>query len=395
MIIGIVGKANVGKSTFFKALTLADVEIANYPFATIKPNEGVGFVRVECVDEELGVKCQPREGFCRAGFRFVPVKVIDVAGLVPGAHEGKGLGTQFLNDLNQADALIHVVDASGGTSEKGEPLPPGSRDPSLDVKFLEVELDFWYLDVLRRGWERFLRKVGAEHLSLAKAVSLQMSGLGVSEDVAKECLKGFPERLEAFSEEDLLMLARSLRKATKPILVAANKMDVPVSTANLQRLKEEFPDLLIIGVSAEAELALKEADKKGLIDYVPGSSSFKVLKPESLSKEQSKALSFLKAFLERRGSTGVQEALDKAVFQLLGFKAVFPGGVHKLEDSEGRVLPDCFLLPREATALDFAYKLHSDIGDNFVKAIDVKKKIPVGKEHVLNHRDVVEVMFKK
>src|SRR3989338_5626200 len=139
MLIGVVGKANVGKSTFFKAATLAEVEIANYPFATIKPNHGTGYVRVDCAEKFFNVKCNPRFGYCIEGIRFVPVDMLDVAGLVPGAHEGKGMGNQFLDDLRQADALIHVVDVAGTTNEKGEPITPGSYDPADDIKFLEEE----------------------------------------------------------------------------------------------------------------------------------------------------------------------------------------------------------------------------------------------------------------
>lgn len=151
MIVGIWGKANVGKSTFFKALTLADVEIANYPFATIKPNHGVGFVKVEDPAQQFGKVSNPRMGFVQGKNRFVPVEMIDVAGLVPGAHEGKGMGAQFLNDLNQAKVLIHVIDASGSTNEKGESVNPGSYDPIEDIKFLDIELDFWYLGILKKG----------------------------------------------------------------------------------------------------------------------------------------------------------------------------------------------------------------------------------------------------
>jgi len=154
MLIGIVGKANVGKSTFFKAATLAEVEIANYPFTTIKPNHGTGFVKVDCVDKEFNVKCNPRFGYCLDGKRFVPVDLLDVAGLVPGAHEGKGMGSEFLNDLNQADALIHIIDVSGSTNEKGEKVPILSYDPANDIKFLEKELDMWYLRLIEKGWEK-------------------------------------------------------------------------------------------------------------------------------------------------------------------------------------------------------------------------------------------------
>ena len=98
MLIGIVGKTNCGKSTFFKAATLANVEIANRPFVTLKPNQGIGFVKVECPEKQAGKKCSPNHGFCVNGERFIPIKLIDVAGLVPEAHLGKGRGNEFLDD---------------------------------------------------------------------------------------------------------------------------------------------------------------------------------------------------------------------------------------------------------------------------------------------------------
>ncbi len=186
MIIGIVGKANVGKSTFFKAMTLADIEIANYPFATIKPNHGIGFVRIECIDTFFKTQCNPREGFCMNHQRFVPVNVIDVAGLVPGAHEGKGMGNQFLDDLRQADALIHVIDCSGGTNENGEPIQPGTYAPENDVIFLEKELDHWYDGILKKGWEKFARVVQMEQKDVEKPLAKQLSGLGVNETHVKD-----------------------------------------------------------------------------------------------------------------------------------------------------------------------------------------------------------------
>ena len=152
MLIGFVGKPSSGKSTIFAAATLIDVARASYPFTTIEPNRGMGFVRVECVDKEFNVQCNPRSGFCVNHTRFVPVELLDVAGLVPGAHEGKGLGNKFLDDLRQADVLIHVVDASGSTNEKGEAVESGSHDPSKDVKFLEEELELWMLGILENNW---------------------------------------------------------------------------------------------------------------------------------------------------------------------------------------------------------------------------------------------------
>ena len=396
MIVGIVGKANVGKSTFFKAATLAEVEIANYPFATIKPNEGVGFVKVDCVDKEFNRQCNPRSGYCLKGKRFVPVQMIDVAGLVPGAHEGKGMGNQFLDDLRQADVLIHVIDVSGSTNEKGEPVQAGSYDPAEDVKFLEVELDMWYLGILKKGWEKFARTVVQEKREIHIALAKQLSGLGVNEEMVEDMIKELTlnkEKPNLWSAQELMRLAVALRKKTKPMIIACNKIDVSGAAENLQRLKQQFPDRLFVGCSAESELALREAAKAGLIEYLPGEKGFTVAEEGGLNDKQKNALQFMREnVLEKYHTTGVQDVLDRAVFELLGYIAIFPGGVGKLEDSEGRVLPDCFLLPPDSTALDFAYKLHTDFGKNFIRAIDVKSKMTVGKEHLLKHRDVVEIV---
>ncbi|MFH1649194.1 MAG: redox-regulated ATPase YchF [Candidatus Woesearchaeota archaeon] len=397
MLIGIVGKPSCGKSTFFKAATLAEVDIANYPFTTIKPNHAVGFVRVDCVDTFFKVQCNPRTGFCMKGKRFVPVDLIDVAGLVPGAHKGEGMGKEFLNDLNQADALIHVVDVSGSVNEKGEPVEPLSYDPVNDVRFLEEELDFWYLDILKKPWERFAKQIQMEHKEPIRAIAKQFSGLGADENMIKELVRKsglFEKQLASWTDEDLMSFASALRRATKPMIIAANKVDIPGAKDNFERLKKEFPDYIIVPCSAEAELALKEASKHEFIDYVPGSSSFEPKK--EMSEKQLAALNFLKtSILEPFGSTGVQKVLETVTFDVLKFFPVFPGGMNKLADQYGNILPDCFLMKPGTTALDFAYKLHTDFGKNFVKAMDVRKRMPVGKDHVLNYGDVIEIMSSK
>lgn len=394
MLIGIVGKPNCGKSTFFKATTLANVEIANYPFATIKPNKGIGFVKVECASKFFGVTPNPRTGYVVDHQRFVPVDVIDVAGLVPGAHEGKGMGLEFLNDLNQADALIHVIDVSGSTNEKGEPVDVGSYDPAEDIKFLDRELTYWYLNIMSKVWDKFSRSVSQTNSDPVIALHKQFSGLGANEDMIKNILseKKLDPILTKWTDEDKLNFADELRKRTKPILIVANKVDVKGGWENFERLKKEFSDYIIVPASAATELALKEASKQGVISYVPGSSSFEVLK--DLNEKQQKGIEFIESFLEKYKTTGVQEALNNAVFKLLEYIYVFPGGANKLGDKDGNILPDCFLLPKDSTALDFAYYIHSDIGDNFIKAIDVKSKRTIGKEHVLKSGDVLEIMNK-
>jgi len=328
----------------------------------------------------------------------VPVELLDVAGLVPGAHEGKGMGNQFLDDLNQADVLIHIIDVSGSTNEKGDSVPSLSYDPANDIKFLEHELDMWYLRLMEKGWDRFARTVNQERPELNKAVAKQLSSLRVTEKLIEGVIQKL--RLEQdimkWDRNALLKIATELRIITKPMLIACNKIDVKGADENFERLKKEFPQLLLVACSAETELALREAAKHGFIKYIPGDSNFEIVDEEKLNEKQKNALNFIRAeVLDKYGSTGVQKVLDIAVFELLKYIAIFPGGVNKLADQHGNIIPDCFLMPSHSTALDFAFKLHTDIGNHFIKAIDVKTKRPVGKEYILKHRDVIEIVTSK
>jgi ribosome-binding ATPase len=393
MLIGIVGGPNRGKSTFFKACTLANVLIANYPFATIEPNKGFGFVKIDDAAKDFGKVANPRTGYIANGKRFVPVELLDVAGLVPGAHEGKGRGMDFLNDLNMADALIQVIDVSGSVTIEGEPTKPGTTDPAEDIRFLEIELDHWYMRILNNGWDRFARQVHQTHEKVPRAIAKQLSGVKVTEDLVQEAMKALhlPEGIMDWNQEQIYHFSRYLRKKTKPMIIAANKIDVAGAMDNLHRLQKEFPDYRIIGCSAEIELALKEASKAGLITYIPGERHFAVNYPEKLNEKQQKAVDFMKQFLEKHDS-GVQTVLDTLVFDVLGYIAIHPGGVNNLVDSKGNCLPDCFLMPPGTTALDFAFRLHTDFGNKFIRAVDVRTKLPRGKDHVLKHLDVVEIV---
>jgi len=397
MLIGIVGKPSSGKSTFFKAATLADVAIAAYPFTTIEPNEGVGYVRIKCVEDFFKVKCMPKHGFCIDGQRFVPVRLLDVAGLVPGAHEGKGLGNQFLDDLNPADVFIHVVDAAGATNEKGEAVAVGSHDPCKDVLFLEEELNLWYVGVFKRSWQKFAR-IPAENKE--KVIAAQFSGLGVTIEMVKKAVAKLnltEKNLREWSEEeDVTKLAIELRQLSKPIIIAANKMDLSSAKVNVERMKKQFPNHVIVPCSAESELALREAAKADLIKYIPGDNKFQILHPEKLSEKQKKALEFVeKKILGEWGKTGVQDCLNTAVFDFLKYVPVYTGGIGKLSDAEGRILPDVFLMPPGATAYNFAEKIHSDLAAGFIKAINVKTRQVVGREYKLQTCDVINIVSSK
>jgi len=392
MLLGLVGKPSVGKSTFFKAATLAEVEIASYPFTTIKANHGVGYVKVDCIDKELGVKCMPKHGFCIDGNRFVSVDLMDVAGLVPGASEGKGLGNQFLDDLRQADAFIHIVDASGTTDIEGKPTK--DYDICKDVEFLEEELDTWYFNILKKVWKSFARKTELEDTSFSDSVAKQFSGLKVIEDDVKDVLRklSFEERPSKWKDEQIRKFASELRKLSKPMILAANKCDVGGAKENISKMKKEFPDLIIVECSADSELALREATKANLIKYIPGEKDFEIV--GDLNDKQKQALDKIKKNVLDvfEFGTGVQEVLNRAVFDLLKYIAIFPAGATKLADSKGNILPDCFLLPGGSTALDFAYFLHTDFGKGFIKAIDARSKRALGKDYKLKNRDALEIV---
>ena len=392
MLLGLVGKPSCGKSTFFKAATLAEVEIASYPFTTIKPNHGIGYVRVECIDKEFNTQCNPNKGFCISHQRFVSIDLMDVAGLVPGASEGKGLGNQFLDDLREADAFIHIIDASGKTDILGKQTE--GHDPCEDIKFLEEELDAWYHNILSRVWKGFVRKAELEDAKFSEAVAKQFSGLKVKEEQVKKVLLklALPEKPSGWNENQLKNFASELRKISKLMIIAANKCDDEDAAGNIENLKNNFKEHLIIPCSADSELALRQATKSGLIEYIPGERDFKILK--EITGQQKQALDNIKKnVLEKfEFGTGVQQILNTAVFDLLKYIAIFPGSPNKLKDSKGRILPDCFLLPYGSTALDFAYHLHTDFGKNFIRAIDARTKMAWGKEHILKHRDILEII---
>jgi len=396
MLIGIVGKPNVGKSTFFKASTLAEVAIASYPFTTIKANEGVGFVKVKNSQIELEGEPKPNHGFCIEGWRFIPVKLLDVAGLVPGAHKGKGLGNKFLDDLRQADVLIQVVDISGMTDEEGKPTK--DYDPAKDIKFLQEEIDKWFYGIIGQDWKMLLRKIQVTEAKPIEELANKFSGLKITEDMIKRAIKNcaLTDEFASWSDDDLFYFVQELRKLSKPIIVAANKCDISNTKDNLEKLKTEFPKTIIIPCSAESELALREAARDNKIKYVPGANEF-IIQDDKLNEKQKKALEFVKErILNIYGSTGVQECLNAAVFKLLKYIVVYPvENENHFTDARGNVLPDAFLMPTGSTAIDLAYTIHTDIGNAFVAAIDAISHKRLAKNYQLKNGDIIRIMTSK
>src|SRR6056297_3161934 len=387
--IGLVGKPSVGKSTFFNAATMNAVPEGAYPFTTIDPSMGEAYVRVDCAAPEFEHSCTPNHGYCDDGIRYVPIKLVDVAGLVPGAHEGKGLGNQFLSDLNETDVLVHVVDFSGTTDMEGEATE--DHDPREDVDFLENELDMWYLDILEKGIERYRSGYEGEEQEIEVDLAEQMSAFRTNKDEIKQVILSLDLELdpETWDAEDRERLAREIRIRTKPMIVAANKMDTPEAQANYEEITSdpEYDHLTIVPASAHAEKALKQADEQGAVEYRPGASEFEIV--ADLSDEQEQGLEQIRSFVTEFEGTGVQGAIETALFEEFGAIAVFPGAESPQDD--GTFLQDCFVLPEGATAEEFAYFLHTDIGDGFLHGHDARSGRQIGADHELDHRDVVEI----
>ncbi|UCC58111.1 MAG: redox-regulated ATPase YchF [Candidatus Bathyarchaeum sp.] len=396
--LGIVGKPNTGKSTFFSAATLIPVDIGNYPFTTIKPNRGIGYLRTPCVHNEFNVEDDPKNSLCLDGIRLVPVELIDVAGLVPGAWKGRGLGNQFLDEIRKADALLHVVDAAGATDSEGRICKPGDHDPVKDVKFLETEITMWMNQILKKDWPKMARTTEAGKEDLISLLETRLSGLAIKRFHIIESLRKTDLNMDKptlWSNKDLIKFLNILRRISKPTLIAANKIDLPTAEENVERLKKL--GYTVVPCSAEAELALRRAGEKSLIDYRPGDCRLTIKTPEKLTEAQDRALTIIQEqILFKFGSTGVQAALNTAFFELLQMVAVYPvEDSEHLSDHKGRILPDVYLVPYGTTARQLAYIIHTELGESFIHAIDIRGKQRIGEDYVLKNRDVVSIVSAK
>jgi len=344
----------------------------------------MGYVRTDCACKELDVKCNPRNSVCINQQRFVPVELIDVAGLVPDAHLGKGLGNQFLDDLRNADVLIHVIDISGTTNDKGEETE--NYDPENDIKFLETEINLWFYDIIKRNWNKISGKVKYEGSDLLKGIVSAVSGLSISEHDVKSALGDMTLK----NDDELKEFVFKLREISKKILLFGNKIDKD-KDKNFERLSEKYD---IIPGFADGELALHLATKSGIIDYLPGDNDFKILK--NLNSCQEKAINFIRDNLQKHGRTGVQSAINKCIFEILHYIVVYPvEDENKFSDSKGNVLPDARIVRNDSTPVDLAYMVHTDIGKNFITAVNCKTKRNIGKNYVLKNNDVIKIVANK
>ncbi|QLG26984.1 redox-regulated ATPase YchF [Halorarum halophilum] len=386
--VALAGKPNAGKSTFYKAATMADVDVGNYPFTTIDPNRGVTHVRTECPCLDREERCGNEN--CSDGKRYVPVELLDVAGLVPGAHEGRGLGNQFLDALTDADVILQVVDAAGATNAEGEPVEVGEYDPVDEVDFVEEEMDQWLAGIVERNWESVERKSRSPDFDIDEALTDLLTGFGATERDVTEVLRDidYPEDPIQWTDEHRDRLARDLRARTKPIVLVANKADI-APEGNVERLRET--DKPVIPATADGELALRKAAEAGVVDYDPGDADFEVV--GEVSDAQAEGLERIREVMAEFGGTGVQTALDRAVYNLLDRITAFPvQNETRWTDARGNVLPDAFLLPRGSGPRDLAYAVHTDIGEGYLHAVNARTDRRIGEDYELEEGDVIKVV---
>lgn len=382
--LAIAGKPNCGKSTFFTAATLAHAEIANYPFTTIDANHGVAYVRTACPCRDLGVTCE----VCDDGVRYIPISLIDVAGLVPEAHKGRGLGNQFLDHLRQADAILHLIDASGGTDAEGNPVGIGEHDPLGDVGFIEREMTMWVYGIIEKHWQKIQRSAQQKTYSIAQAVADVFAGLGITAEQVRDVEHELGIDLRRIGEEELVAFCERLVRLSKPMIVVGNKADQAPAP-----LLERLAGADVTFATAAGELALRKAAEGGFIAYHAGDGDFSINEGAKLTDAQKAGLEAVRAVMRRWGGTGVQQAIDAAVYGLLDMIVVYPvEDENKYCDGQGRVLPDAFLMKRGSTPHDLAYQVHTDIGEGFLYAVDARKKMRIKEDHVLENGDIIKIV---
>ena len=394
--VGLIGKTNAGKTTFFNSATSSNEEISTYPFTTKHPKIGNASVISLCVHREFNLKDSPKNSTCIDGWRFIPIELVDLPGLIKGAWEGKGLGNQFLSVAAQSDVLLHIVDASGSIDSSGRLAEPGTGDPIADVSDIEEEMILWYLKLFEGNRDKIIRAINSGS-DVVQSITEIFQGIGVKEWHVKRALEENELNDKKIGDFDPLQsrrFASTLRELSKPTLIVANKVDLSAAADNFKRLREHNKHMLVVPCSADAELTLRRAQVKGLIRYFPGDERFEINEKTSLNEKQKWALNFIrKDILGEYLQTGVQFALNVAVFKLLNMNVVYPvADPGKLSDKRGNVLPDAYLMRSGSSVEDLANEIHSDLAKGLLYAVDVRNGLRLPINYLVKDRDVLSII---
>lgn len=337
----------------------------------------------------------PLNSACIDGWRYAPVKVIDIPGLIKDSWMGRGLGNRFLSTIGQADALIHVVDASSSIDGEGNIAQPGSGNPVQDLMDIEGEIERWITEILFNNRQQIIREEASVRTeqALARALSgIKAKTPSIVRAIGASKLEG--RTFVTWDLDAMIKFSSTLLPLIKPSIVIANKMDLYAAKDNIDQLTEYYIKGLVAACCAEAELVLRRAESIGLLKYTPGQEKFRVVDGANLTPEQERALDYVEKRVMRNWMrTGIQQALNTLVFRLLRVNMVYPVADESgFKDNHGNILPDVHLMPDPSTPLDLAADVHTRLAENYVLAIDARTGMRLPKDYSLRHRDVVKIM---
>ncbi|KAL4934153.1 Ygr210 GTPase family protein [Aspergillus undulatus] len=406
-LVGLVGKPSSGKSTTLNSLTDASSKVGNFPFTTIDPQRAIGYLQIDCACQRYGVtdKCKPNYGGCTDGKRSVPIELLDVAGLVPGAHQGRGLGNKFLDDLRQADALIHVVDVSGTTDAEGKATR--GYDPSQDIEWLRSEIVRWVLGNLMQKWGSIKRRHTAIKATAVETLQNQFSGYGSTPQTVARCLDrlNMKEPLEEWSDETVEEVVKAFIDEKFPTVFALNKIDHPDADKNISKIAKMQDPQSIVLCSAISEVFLRRLAKQNYIKYTEGSEFVDTREDliadgdpdggglrEMDEKLKTRVENLKDMVLYRFGSTGVVQCLSRAA-EILGLVPVFPvRNLHTFSSGAGTAaFRDCVLVKKNSTVGDVARKVMGDVPISYIEGVGGVRVseddiVAVGKHDVLSFK---------
>ena len=347
----------------------------------------MGYLQIDCACAryDLSDKCSPNHGSCQDGRRSVPIELLDVAGLVPGAHEGKGLGNKFLDDLRHADALVHVVDVSGTTDAEGKATR--GYDPAQDIVWLRSEIVQWIQGNLMEKWGSIKRRHVAVKATAVETLQAQFSGYGSTASVVARTLDrlDLKEPLEQWSDETISKVVNAFTDEKFPTVFALNKIDHADADKNVSKIaKMQDPNSIVL-CSAISEVFLRRLVKQGFIKYIEGGEFVDTREDliaagdpnggglkEMDEKLKNRLENLRDMVLYRFGSTGVVQVLSKAA-ELLGLVPVFPvRNITTFSSGTGRVnavFRDCVLVKKNTTVGQVARKFMGDAPLAFVEGI--------------------------
>jgi hypothetical protein len=280
------------------------------------------------------------------------------------------------------------VDASGSSDSEGNPVETGSHDPLQDVEFVRREMTMWIFGILEKHWQKIQRQAQSKTYSIHRGVSEIFTGLKVSPEDVMDAERSAGIDLVHADPAALVRFCEEIVRISKPTLNVGNRVDLAPES-----LVGRLSAAGLTFATAAGELALRNAVAAGLIRYHPGDPAFSVIREDALSPAQKAGLRTIAQVMEKFGGTGVQQAINRAVRDLLRMIVVYPvEDEHRFSDSKGNVLPDAFLMREGSTPRDLAFQVHTDIGKGFLYAVDARTNMRVKDTYPMKDGDIIRIV---